>query len=203
MLRALILFAIAFPAIAFSTEPAVVITDAGYFVLTQSGDGTPILTRASSVADLRTASPPDPNSDPPNPPNPPTPPEPPKSPDEALSVKADEWARGENDRAGAGIIATIYQQVGEAVQRGEVPPDNAANVTKSAAESLVKGWETFRTRVGSEAAERIATGGPMDAPKMSTFLIAIAQGVERSADKITLEKAVEITAKVNELIGKK
>jgi hypothetical protein len=203
MLRALILFAIAFPAIAFSTEPAVVITDAGYFVLTQSGDGTPILTRASSVADLRTASPPDPNPDPPNPPNPPTPPEPPKSPDEALSVKADEWARGENDRDGAGIIATIYQQVGEAVQRGEVPPDNAANVTKSAAESLVKGWETFRTRVGSEAAEKIATGGPMDAAKMSTFLIAISQGVERSADKITLEKAVEVTAKVNELIGKK
>jgi hypothetical protein len=43
----------------------------------------------------------------------------------------------------------------------------------------------------------------MDAAKMSTFLIAIAQGVERSADKVTLEKAVEITAKVNELIGKK
>jgi hypothetical protein len=203
MLRALILFAIAFPAIAFSTEPAVVITDAGYFVLTQSGDGTPILTRASSVADLRTAAPPDPTPDPPDPPNPPTPPEPPKSPDEALSAKADEWAKGENDKAGAGIIATIYQQVGEAVQRGEVPPDNAANVTKSAAESLVKGWETFRTRVGSEAAERIATGGPMDAPKMSTFLIAIAQGVERSADKVTLEKAVEITARINELIGKK
>jgi len=202
MLRALILFAIAFPAIAFSTEPAVVITDAGYFVLTQSGDGTPILVRASSVADLRTAAPPTPPN-PPNPPNPPTPPEPPESPDEALSVKADEWAKGENDRAGAGIIATIYQQVGEAVQRGEVPPDNAANVTKSAAESLVKGWETFRTRVGSEAAERIATGGPMDAAKMSTFLIAIAQGVERSADKVTLEKAVEITARINELIGKK
>jgi hypothetical protein len=202
MLRALILFAIAFPAIAFSTEPAVVITDAGYFVLTQSGDGTPILTRASSVADLRTAAPPTP-PDPPDPPNPPTPPEPPKSPDEALSVKADEWAKGESDKAGAGIIATIYQQVGEAVQRGEVQPDNAANVTKSAAESLVKGWETFRTRVGSEAAERIATGGPMDAAKMSTFLIAIAQGVDRSADKVTLEKAVEITAKVNELIGKK
>ena len=202
MLRALILFAIAFPAIAFSTEPAVVITEAGYFVLTQSGDGTPILTRASSVADLRTTAPPTP-PDPPDPPNPPTPPEPPKSPDEALSAKADEWAKGENDKAGAGIIATIYQQVGEAVQRGEVPPDNAANVTKSAAESLVKGWETFRTRVGSEAAERIATGGPMDAAKMSTFLIAIAQGVERSADKVTLEKAVEITAKVNELIGKK
>jgi hypothetical protein len=199
MLRFLILFAIAFPAMALSTEPAVVITDAGYFVLTQSGDGTPILVRASSVADLRTAAPPNP----PNPPNPPTPPEPPKSPDEALSVKADEWAKGENDKAGAGIIATIYQQVGEAVQRGEVQPDNAANLTKSAAESLVKGWETFRTRVGSEAAERIATGGPMDAPKMSTFLIAIAQGVERSADKVTLEKAVEITAKVNELIGKK
>jgi hypothetical protein len=202
MLRALILFAIAFPAIAFSTEPAVVITEAGYFVLTQSGDGTPILTRASSVADLRTTAPPTP-PDPPDPPNPPTPPEPPKSPDEALSAKADEWAKGENDKAGAGVIATIYQQVGEAVQRGEVPPDNAANVTKSAAESLVKGWETFRTRVGSEAAERIATGGPMDAAKMSTFLIAIAQGVERSADKVTLEKAVEITAKVNELIGKK
>jgi hypothetical protein len=198
----LILFAIAFPAIAFSTEPAVVITDAGYFVLTQAGDGTPILVRASSVADLRTAAPPTP-PDPPNPPNPPTPPEPPKSPDEALSAKADEWAKGESDKAGAGVIATIYQQVGEAVQRGEVPPDNAANVTKSAAESLVKGWETFRTRVGSEAAERIATGGPMDAAKMSTFLIAIAQGVERSADKVTLEKAVEITAKVNELIGKK
>lgn len=82
-------------------------------------------------------------------------------------------------------------------------PDNAASLTKSAAESLVKGWETFRTRVGSEAAERIATGGPMDAAKMSTFLIAIAQGVDRSADKVTLEKAVEITAKVNELIGKK
>jgi hypothetical protein len=202
MLRALILFAIAFPAIAFSTEPAVVITDAGYFVLTQSGDGTPILVRASSVADLRTAAPPTP-PDPPNPPNPPTPPEPPKSPDEALSAKADEWAKGESDKAGAGIIATIYQQVGEAVQRGEVQPDNAANVTKSAAESLVKGWETFRTRVGSEAAERIATGGPMDAAKMSTFLIAIAQGVERSADKVTLEKAVEITARINELIGKK
>jgi hypothetical protein len=199
MLRFLILFAIAFPAMALSTEPAVVITGAGYFVLTQSGDGTPILTRASSVADLRTAAPPDP----PNPPNPPTPPEPPKSPDEALSVKADEWAKGENDKAGAGIIATIYQQAGEAVQRGEVQPDNAANLTKSAAESLIKGWETFRTRVGSEAAERIATGGPMDAAKMSTFLIAIAQGVERSADKVTLEKAVEITAKVNELIGKK
>jgi hypothetical protein len=202
MPRFLILFAIAFPAIAFSTEPAVVITDAGYFVLTQSGDGTPILTRASSVADLRTAAPPTPPG-PPDPPNPPTPPEPPKSPDEALSVKADEWAKGESDKAGAGIIATIYQQVGEAVQRGEVQPDNAANVTKSAAESLVKGWETFRTRVGSEAAERIATGGPMDAAKMSTFLIAIAQGVDRSADKVTLEKAVEITAKVNELIGKK
>jgi hypothetical protein len=185
MLRALILFAIAFPAIAFSTEPAVVITDAGYFVLTQSGDGTPILVRASSVADLRTAAPPTP-PDPPNPPNPPTPPEPPKSPDEALSAKADEWAKGESDKAGAGIIATIYQQVGEAVQRGEVQPDNAANVTKSAAESLVKGWETFRTRA-----------------KMSTFLIAIAQGVERSADKVTLEKAVEITARINELIGKK
>jgi hypothetical protein len=120
-----------------------------------------------------------------------------------LSAKADEWAKGESDKAGAGIIATIYQQVGEAVQRGEVQPDNAASLTKSAAESLVKGWETFRTRVGSEAAERIATGGPMDAAKMSTFLIAIAQGVDRSADKVTLEKAVEITAKVNELIGKK
>lgn len=178
-----------------------VITDAGYFVLSADPNGVPVAKKVSSIVDLRSGDNPVP---PPSPdPTDPGPPKPEQSPDEALSVKAAEWAKNENDRATAGVISMVYRQVGEAVGRGEFPPDPASTATKQAVESLVpSGWSTFRERVGAEAAERIATGGPMDANKMSAFLLAIAIGAERQADPVPLEKAVQVTAEVNKAMGK-
>ena len=180
-----------------------VVTDAGYFFLSADPNGVPVAKKVSSVVDLRTGDNPVP---PPSPgPNPtdPEPPKPEQSPDEALSIKAAEWAKDENDRAAAGVISMVYRQVGEAVGRGEFLPDSASTATKQSVESLIpSGWSTFRERVGAEAAERIATGGPMDAAKMSAFLLAIAIGAERQADLVPLEKAVQVTAEVNKAMGK-
>lgn len=212
MKSALLVLIFALPSLAFAAPPSVVITDAGYFVLTADADGSPRTERALSVVDLRSpAVTPAPAPQPPAPepapaPVPPAKPqEPPAkpSPDEGLSQKAQAWAAEENDPAGAAAIATIYRQVGEAVQRGEVSPDEAAGVTRAAAVSTLSGWETFRSRVGAEAAERIATAGPMSASKMADFLLAIAHGIARGAPPLTLQRAVEITDAVNTAIGKK
>lgn len=180
-----------------------VITDAGYFVLSADPNGVPVAKKVSSVVDLRSGDNPVPPPSPEPEPTDPEPPKPEQSPDEALSVKAAEWARNENDRAAAGIVSIVYRQVGEAVGRGEFPPDSAAGATKQAIESLVPaGWSTFRERIGAEAAERIATAGPMDAAKMSAFLLSIAIGAERQADPVPLEKAVQATAEINKAMGK-
>jgi hypothetical protein len=81
-----------------------------------------------------------------------------------------------------------------------VTPDAAPNVTKTAAEKVINGWGTFRNRVGSEAAERIATAGPMDSTQMYNFLIAISAGIKRKASPISLERAIAITDAVNAAI---
>ena len=200
-MRFLTLLILIFPAFAFAGPPSIVITDSGYFALTVGADGEPLTERITSVVDMRgnpQSTPTPPNPEPPIVPHTPAP-----SPDEELSGKAAKWTEEENDATGAGEIAIIYTQVGEAVQRGEVTPDAAAGVTKAAAEKMVSGWGTFRNRVGSEAAERIATAGPMDAAKMSDFLLAISAGVKRKASPVPLERAIAITDAVNAAIGGK
>lgn len=200
-MRFLTLLILLFPIVTLAGPPSIVITDSGYFALTVGADGAPVAERITSVVDMRV----DPQSTPtpPRPEPPIVPHTPAPSPDEELSGKAAKWAEEENDATGAGEIAVIYTQVGEAVQRGEVTPDAAAGITRAAAEKTISGWGTFRNRVGSEAAERIATAGPMDAVKMSNFLLAISAGVKRKASPVSLDRAIAITAAVNEAIGVK
>ena len=197
-MRFLTLLILLCPIVTFAGPPSIVITDSGYFALTLGADGAPVTERITSVVDMRGN--PQPTPTPPTPEPPIVPHTPAPSPDEELSGKAAKWAEEENDATGAGEIAIIYTQVGEAVQRGEVTPDAAAGVTRAAAEKMITGWGTFRNRVGSEAAERIATAGPMDAAKMSNFLLAISAGIKRKASPVALERSVSITESVNAAI---
>jgi hypothetical protein len=199
--RFLTLLLLLCPIVTIAGPPSIVITDSGYFTLTVGADGAPVTERITSVVDMRgnpQSTPTPPKPEPPIVPHTPAP-----SPDEELSGKAARWAGEENDATGAGEIAIIYTQVGEAVQRGEVTPDAAAGVTRAAAEKMVSGWGTFRNRVGSEAAERIATAGPMGAAEMSNFLFAISAGIKRKSSPVPLERAVSITESVNDAIGGK
>lgn len=199
-MRFLTLLILIFPAFAIAGPPSIVITDSGYFALTVGADGEPLTERITSVVDMRG----NPQSTPTQPLPTPTAPERPKetkSPDEPLTIRARAWAESEMDPAGAGKIAMIYRQVSEAVARGEVSPDSAANVTRAAAEATVTGWSTFRSRVGSDAAERIAAGGPLDKQKMADFLLAVSIGVQLAAEPISLPDAVKMTEAINKAIG--
>jgi hypothetical protein len=186
-MRAIFLILALWASSAVAEVPQVLVTSSGYFLLDVSPEGVPTVKQVA-VLDLRDSA---------TPPAPPTQ----SSPDTALSDRVRDWAREESDSGGAGVLAMVYGQISEAVKAELVKPLAAPEVIAHATDKLVGAtWLAFRTKIGSEAADRLRRGELTDAGTMSDFLLAVSIGLAKEATKIDLPHAVDITATINQSI---
>lgn len=154
-------------------NPALLITDGGYYYIVLDDDGVPAVEEVDKVIDFRTDGEPDP----------PTPPEPPD--DEGhISVRVQQWAEEVDHPQGARALSVVYKTIADNVDSGALDHGDAFAAIKRATDrvlSTVGGedrWDGFREKLGDVIIEEMQHGGLNSRAEVSKFLYAVVDGLD-------------------------
>lgn len=188
--------------LALCSPPAVIITEGGYFLLTQDSDGIPSIDRVRQVIDIRGGDSPDPDG--PDAPDPD-----PDTPDLELTRKARGWAAAVGDPPTAQALALVYLQVTESLEAGNLNIETAPVAVSLATDAVlgsmnaVEKWKPFRDAASDELTLRRQNESITTAAHLVGFLKAVAAGLELAADgseAIGFSTVIGVAEKVNQSI---
>lgn len=165
---------------AHGAGPTLVITDAGYQIMSVGADGKAVLQDVGQVVDLR--------GNAPGPVPGPTPPPPGET--DPIASKVSGWAKDVGDPTGAHSLATVYEAIGKSSQgqsREKVlgALRQATDAVLSATQSAEK-WKPWRDKV-SALIDAEEAKGPIDWPK---FCASVSKGLKDAAPAMALDPAL-------------
>lgn len=168
-------------AVAGAGPTALVLTDAGYQVMTVGDDGKAVLspvTPVNQVVDLRTGK------------TPPGPVPPPDVTTDPIATQVRQWAAEVNDPTSAQALAIVYREVGK-VSAGQ-SRDKVMGALRQATDSVLTStggtdrWKPWRGKVSALIDSEEAKGA-VNYPKLCD---SVANGLEASAPSPALDPAL-------------
>lgn len=169
MRTVLSVFVILWSAVAFAGPTALVLTDAGYQVMTVGDDGKAVLspvTPVNQVVDLRTGK------------TPPGPTPPPDVTTDPIATQVRQWAAAVNDPTSQQALREVYARIGAASQGQS--REKVMQALRQGTDGVLSAtggtekWKTWRENV-SKLIDAEEAKGPIDWPK---FCASVSKGLD-------------------------
>jgi hypothetical protein len=171
-----------------AAEPTLVITKAGYWLLSEDAAGVPSLTKLTRVDDRTGGTTPIP------PPVTPPPTDPPPV-GTAISEQVRQWSSSISHPLGRQALALIYKTVGERVDAGTIPPDQAFLAVKATTDATfnaiggAENWTAWRQKVGALAETLQDQGKLTTKAQVGSFMGEVAAGLSAAQAQSSPDEA--------------
>jgi hypothetical protein len=188
----LLIILIALASSVFATPP-LIITDAGYYFAEVGSDGVPELIEVERIVDLRDGAGPPPK-------------EPPElgPPPDGISKDVARWAAAVGDPEGAQVYALVFETVRDGLKSKSLEPSGVFRVLRESADDLIGDeWEPVRENLGDYFTARKQEGALSERIETANKMELIRYGLvysAREANPLPMGEAVQVIAKVNEII---
>lgn len=178
-------------------QPALLITEGGYYYIIVNDEGEPTIEEVDNVIDFRGDSP-----------DPPTPPD-----GDRISVRVQQWAEEVNHPQGARALAVVYETVADNVENGTLSPDDAFAAIKQATDRVLDTvggsdkWDGFRQKLGDVIVSNMQRGELDSQDEISKFLHLVsagldsAQGAEEALDPELIQLIIQLIIQIINLFS--
>ena len=179
-----LVLALVMSATTFAAGPGLIITDSGYYVVTQGADGKPVQVHVTQVMDLRGGTTPQPQ---------------PPGTSDPIADQVAGWAKDVGDPTSAQALVIVYREVGK-MAAGQ-PRDKVLQALRQGSDTVLattggaEKWKGWRAKV-SALIDAEEAKGAVDYAKLCN---SIATGLERSAPSAALDPAL-LTLIINAIL---